>query len=261
MSDSTNSLPAKADSNAPADPKKGRAWCHTGYENIPEPPASDSWRFYVKLNAENAEMVVLLTDEPVCLYEHQLEMDGKFDNYFTCIADMDPEVPCPLCVLPSVFKSGHQRNFIGVFSMIHKTTIKKDGKVTAENPLRLLVVKAAQLKLFKQWKKDFKCLVGSEWSVRRTNDKAPGIGDNWQRMTGCPTHDEEGNPYTYEQMRDKGLARALKMFGKDAKPHDLYEVFAPKSADELNKVLAKYRGASSAKETVKKPEEPDDIPF
>lgn len=102
-------------------------------------------------------------------YEHQVNMNGSWNNHFICTQD---EEPCPVC------EGGHSPSYVGVFTVIdHSEYVsKKDGK-TYKDQVRLLVAKRDSIKTLQKLAEKRGGLRGCKFDVSRTGDKSPSIGN------------------------------------------------------------------------------------
>lgn len=112
-------------------------------------------------------------------YEHQVNMNGSWNNHFICTQD---EEPCPVC------EGGHSPSYVGVFTIIdHSEYVsKKDGK-TYKDQVRLLVAKRDSIKTLQKLAEKRGGLRGCKFDVSRTGDKSPSIGnvfDFTEKLTG-----------------------------------------------------------------------------
>lgn len=226
------------------------SWFNTGYDHIPDPPpqrTESSNRFWLK--KKDSAVVTMITDEPFSFYEHQVELGGRWDVTFTCTQGFRE---CPLCA------AGVKRYYVGIFSIIQEGTFTyktKDGKEKTDvNPRKLLPAKSEMLKKFKNWKDKRGTLVSARFDVTRLDDdKAERIGNDWQIKDGVGDRNEDGTARTLVQMAEIANTRLLRLYGQDdkgnlkASPHDFKTLFAPKSVEELTKVAAQLKSATTTK--------------
>lgn len=133
-------------------------------------------------------------------YEHQVNMNGSWNNHFICTQD---EEPCPIC------EGGHSPSYVGVFTIIdHAEYVsKKDGK-TYKDQVRLLVAKRDSIKQLTKLAEKRGGLRGCKFDVSRTGDKSPAIGNVFD--------------FT-EKLTDAQLA---KLFGDKSAPLNYEEILA-----------------------------------
>lgn len=177
-------------------------------------------RFWLE-NDSSAHFTLLDTPAFFC-HEHNLKLGGKFHNYFTCIQEIDT---CPIC------ESGDNPSFVLVGTIInHKSFEGKDGKVY-KNQKQLIVFKAkAKEKILRQIEKK-ENLKFTIWEASRGSSS-----------TECST----GEDFEYQGKwgEDKFEPAKLKAMVPDKtdvkewlSPFNYEEIFAPKDADELRKVV------------------------
>jgi hypothetical protein len=104
-----------------------------------------------------------------CLYEHNVNMNGKWGNNFICTQDTEP---CPIC------EGGGNPAYEGLMTVIDHSeyTSKKDGKVYKDQ-VRLFVAKRETIKQLQKIAIKRGGLRGIKFDVSRTGDKSPGVGN------------------------------------------------------------------------------------
>lgn len=127
------------------------------------------WRYFMK--AGETRTVLVLTDDPPIIEEHNLKINGKFGNTFTCLKNL--KQACPLC------DAGDRPSTVGFYLVLDRTgyTSKKGEKVTDQ--LRVLPAKFKSLKAFKKFSQKYGGLRGCEFEVERSDGEAASIGDSW----------------------------------------------------------------------------------
>lgn len=161
--------------------KKGKAAQETfaKEEHKAEMKAKNSnvFRFYVPVGNDSAitfldgNLVDGVLDIPF-YYEHQVNLNGSWMNWFICTQD---EEPCPIC------EGGQNAGYVGVMTVIDHSsyTSKKDGK-TYKDQVRLFVAKRDTIKLLQKLAaKRGGSLAGCRFDVTRTGDKSPPVGTNF----------------------------------------------------------------------------------
>lgn len=101
-------------------------------------------------------------------YEHNVNMNGKWNNFFICTQD---DEPCPIC------EGGSSASYVGVMTVIdHSEYVsKKDGK-TYKDQIRLFVAKRDTIKMLQKIATKRGGLRGCRFDVSRTGDKSPSVG-------------------------------------------------------------------------------------
>lgn len=132
------------------------------------------WRFRMKPGEERN--IVFLTgqadgkDVPV-IDEHQLKIDGNWGHFFTCLRVMGEK--CPLC------EAGDRPYVAGFFTVLDRTEYKGSNGNTYKDQVRVLAAKFKSLKQLKKFSQKYGGLIGIEFEVSRSSDKAPSIGDTY----------------------------------------------------------------------------------
>jgi len=208
------------------------SWADDGFEGLPEAEkeyekrmSNDIQRFWLKPGT--TKEIVFETDQPICFWEHQLNLNGSWLNWFTCRSKL--EGGCPIC------ESGDNASYVGIFLARDMTgyTSKKSGKQVGIGRRIFFVAKKktlTQIKTLKERREGG--LVGLRFAVTRSDENSASCGD------------------LFDSVGKEDLA-GLPDVGE--KP-DLMEVFKPLSREEIIKRLGGGPMASA-------PPEEDDVPF
>lgn len=185
---------------------------------------NSAWRFFMKEG--ETKRLIFLTDDPPIIDEHQLKLDGKWGNHYTCLKNLGET--CPLC------EAGDRPSTVGFYAIIDRTEFTKKDNTKGRDVVRVLAAKFSSLKLFKKYSQKYKGLVGIEFEVDRTGDKSPNIG----------------NMYTKEATHT--VADIEKILGgksADEVIPNWEEYLAPKDADALEAIITtKSKGAGDVDE-------------
>lgn len=102
-------------------------------------------------------------------YEHNINMNGKWGNFFICTQD---EEPCPIC------EGGNSPSYVGVLTVIdHSEYVsKKDGQTKKDN-VKLFVAKRETIKMLQKIAVKRGGLRGCRFDVSRTGDKSASVGN------------------------------------------------------------------------------------
>jgi hypothetical protein len=102
-------------------------------------------------------------------YEHNVQMNGKYGNYFVCTTDAEP---CPIC------EGGLQHSYVGLLTVIDHSqyTSKKDGKVYKDT-VKIFAAKRDTIKQLLIYATKRGGLRGCRFDVSRTGDKSPSVGN------------------------------------------------------------------------------------
>ena len=182
-------------------------------------------RFWLKV--DESARVTFLDSEGFFVYEHNLKLNGKYGNYYTCRREMDE---CPLC------DSGLYPSFSAYFTVIdHREFETRDGK-KFKNQKRLFAAKGPIIKAL----------------AKRRDEKYDG---SLELVCVEMTRHKEKGSNTGDDLNDlKRLPKAAFLNkclpdGMDAseylKPFDYLKIFEPKSVDTLRALVGQSVVGSS----------------
>lgn len=124
-------------------------------------------RFRLKEGEE--AVVVFLDDKGFYAKVHQLEVDGNFGNFITCIKDF---APCPIC------NSGKKATYTAHYTILDgREFIRKDGTKVRWSKV-IYPAKGSMINIIADLKKQFGSLVGRAFKVKRHTKQDPNCG-NW----------------------------------------------------------------------------------
>lgn len=175
-----------------------------------------NWRF--KLQKDHTGQVVFLDDLTFFFAEHQFYANDSYYNYETCIADIEGD--CPLC------ENGNRSSIVAVTTVIDLTQHKKkDGTLTSPTKKPMVLKSGGTERLLKRQKK-LGSLKYKKFEIYRSSD---------------PKGEATGTDLDYEKDVDIEALKKLAPEGVDPnewiKPFDYADMFEPKSANELRKIL------------------------
>lgn len=196
--------------------------------------ANGRWfRFFITVGDERK--IVFLDTNPPVIKEHNLKLNGKYGNHFTCLAQVGQE--CPLC------KAGDRPSDVGFFTILDLTPYTvKNGPDAGKTRTASVKVFAAKFKVLAQLKKfalkyaNGGGLVGKVFEVSRSAEKnSPATGDTFI-PDGTMDAGEILTLINANRGVDKeGKARPAYKTLEDAMPN-WTEYLAPKTAAELEAV-------------------------
>lgn len=163
------------------------------------------------LPPEGQARIVFLDSRPPIISEHQVQVNGDWRNWFTCVSDIHGD--CPLCA------SGSRAETIGFFTIIDTTEFVDSRGETRSNERRLLGAKYTLLKNIKKLTKEYGDLRGMMFDVTRTSSKAVNTGDKWEYV-GKLTEEE------------------LAELNENTEPAPYATITAPKTPDEIRAILS-----------------------
>jgi len=143
---------------------------------------SKMWRFWLN-KGEEARVTFIdgnLTKEGVLdimtFREHQIFMNGSWNNHFVCTQDVEP---CPICE-GSPGTQGDTPSLVGVLTIIdHRTVKSNDGTKTYKDQQRLFVAKRDTIKLLQNIAVKRGGLAGATFDIMRQGDRSASVGSNF----------------------------------------------------------------------------------
>lgn len=173
-------------------------WYDTGYEHAEKIQAEmdarkrDGFgprRFWVPADGTKKEIIFIggvldgdgeITSNPFCVYEHNLQINGRWGNHLTCMKKRGQE--CAACDI------GDKPAYTAFFTVIECTEYTDKKGVTHVNETRLLPAKAATRNLLKTLSDNLpgKSLVGYKFQVSRSTNKSASVGDIWVPLGPVP---------------------------------------------------------------------------
>lgn len=139
------------------------------------------WRFWLEKGEEGRITFVdgdLNADGylvPPRFYEHQLYLNGNWNNLFVCPEKTNPDggEKCPIC------EGGDRPSLVALFTVIdHRTFKSKDGDKSYTNTPKILVAKSQSFDLLNKLAQKRGGLAGVTFDVSRSKaDKSPAVGD------------------------------------------------------------------------------------
>ena len=198
-----------------------------------------SYRFFLK-PGENAKLIVLDEKFGFFIYEHNLKLNGRWGNFYTCRHDFSE---CPIC------ESGDKPGYVAMMTVIDtRPYTTKDGR-TIRGSKRLLACKQAVInKLARRREENDGSLQYCVVQFARDSEKECATGEDIQvskRLTAAEVL--------------KFRAAGSDMSDEDwLKPFDYIKLFEPKSIDEMRRVVGQappigaddYRGNGTDKASV-----------
>jgi hypothetical protein len=225
-------------------------WYQTGKDGIKQSKQADEEarqrreqsqgprRFYLGYDEE--ARVTFLDDPLFFLAEHTITIGKSHHNHFTCRQGLGT---CPVC------ESGDIASYVCVCTVINHRRYVRDGNVY-QHQKQLLVCKGrARQNLLKQFEKKKEKLAWTVWDISRggqANECNTGESFDFQR-----------------EVTPSQLAKVEGMIpeGTDAKeflsPFNYEEIFAPKTEEELRRILGQAPPVGSEEESKESDETPD----
>ena len=182
--------------------------------------------------------------QTVSYWEHQVELNGTWRNWFVCVSE---EEPCPIC------EERSRPSFVSVFTVIDHSQFTDGEGHLREHERKLFIAKKDTFKLLQQMASNRGGLAGNQFEVSRIGSKAAAVGSNFDfirkykyeellaECTGMKPKGEDGDkkvarPYEYERIILYKKAHELKEMGFGGMP--------AVGSDNVNQQLAGSAGDS-----------------
>ena len=163
------------------------------------------------LPPEKSTKIVFLDDNPVILDEHQVKIDGRWNNFFTCLRQLGQN--CPLC--EELDNRPATTGFYTIIDTSEWTDARGNKHV---NEKKLFAPKFKTLQMLKRLSKKRGSLQGCVFDVYRTSADAYNVGD----------------VFDYEGKLEEAQ---IKKLNKDIVPFDYAEILKPQAAGDLLRLL------------------------
>jgi hypothetical protein len=182
------------------------------------------FRFWMKPNTKTK--LTFVNDLPFSFFEHQLKINGKWQNFFTC-----KRKECPLC------KAGNTANKMYAWVVVDHTTWTDNKGNQHQDEVRLFVCKAKPALRMQKLREKNDGLRGLRVEIER-------VGEGFSYSTGDQIDADE--KYSEEKIKtlrwwpkqkvdDKG--NPIGHDWSNATTETWIEVFAPRENDELKGVV------------------------
>jgi len=256
-----------------------KSWYNTGYEGVDREKErlarlSGPNRFWMKEGT--ARELVFVDDDPICIYEHNPKMNGKWTNWITCLRDSNDIVPC--CE-----KLGDKtRYYVGYYTVVDLTenTDAKGNKYQYE--VKLLPTKLKTLQLMRRKKQDRGSLIGCIFKVHRDSREDPNCGGEFEfqreadlgklfsvanykgkKLAELFAKESAANPETLQRLKDtfQLVVGADGSIAQKIVPFNYFNLLAPKDPKDVRNIL----GAATVEEAGGEGAAPggsdDEVPF
>ena len=151
--------------------------------------------------------------ETVTFWEHNLRLNGRWFNYFTCTQD---DEPCPIC------QGGDTPSLVAVFSIIDHTKWVDKNSVSHQHERRLFACKRETFKRLQKLATKRKGLAGVTFDVSRIGEKSPAVGSDFdfsekramsELIEAYSVTEEDVASYNYEEIITYRNAEELRGLG------------------------------------------------
>lgn len=188
------------------------------------------------LPPEKSAKIVFLDDNPVILDEHQVKLNGRWNNFFTCLRQLGQN--CPLCD-----ELDNRPATTGFYTIIDTSEWTDSRGNKHVNEKKLFAPKFKTLQMLKRLSKKRGSLQGCVFDVYRTSADAYNVGD----------------VFDYEGKLEEAQ---IKKLNKDIAPFDYAEILKPQSAGDLLRILKRNAESTNTEDyDVYSKDAADDINF
>lgn len=170
------------------------------------------WRFYLK-DKEEARITFIDGDLshdgfliPPRYYEHSIQMNGKWGNFFVCPEKTVPDAghKCPLCA------SGDRSSLVALFTIIdHREFKTKTGKVMKDQK-RLFVAKSISMEMLTKIAVKRGGLAGCTFDVSRMGEQSASIGSMFDFVEKNSIEDLQKQ--FLEEVEVNGVKKTISLF-------------------------------------------------
>ena len=197
------------------------------------------WRFYLK-DKEEARITFIDGEVshdghliPPRYYEHSLELNGKWGNFFVCPEKTMPEAghKCPICA------SGNKPSLVALFTIIDHREVKTKKGAIIKDQKRLLVAKSVTMEMLTKIAVKRGGLAGCTFDVSRMGENSAAVGSMFDFVEKNPLELLQ-NTFKVE-IEENGQKKMVTIFT----PADYEQEISFKTPEEL---LSLGLGASKA---------------
>ena len=170
--------------------------------------------------------------DPPRYYEHNLFLNGSWNNFVVCPEKTDPASgeKCPYC------EAGERPSLVALFTVIdHRQGVSKDKSKTYKDTKKLLVAKPQTYEMLTKHALKRKGLAGCTFDASRVGDKSASVGSMFEFVEKTPI-EELKQRYTVERVDPK---TNKKVTVTNFTPADYDREIAYKSGEELRKGIQK----------------------
>jgi len=155
------------------------SWFNKGYDGIQKEEArldalKTPNRLWIKPGT--GKDLVLVDDDPLCIYEHNAKINKSWRNHHTCNRGFDD--PCNSCEE----LGDKSRTYTGYLSLVDCSLWEDDRGNRYQYEVKLA---GGKLNLLKKWRRkkseaEGGTLCWTKWRVHREGEKSPSTGDEWE---------------------------------------------------------------------------------
>ena len=166
-------------------------------------------RFWLKEGTE--AKIIFLDDDPIIIEEHQMKLNGRWTNWFTCRRVLGE--PCIICD-----ELKDTPSTVGFYTILDLTKYTNKKGEVIQNTVKLFTPKFKALQLIKRQSQKRGGLELCVYDVFRSSADAFNVGDSFEFETKTTWED-------------------IKKLNPDAAVLNYAEILAPKSNAELKKIF------------------------
>ena len=197
------------------------------------------WRFFMKKGDEKS--VLFLDDSPPIVLEHNLKINGKWNNFFTCRRVLGDGENCPLCA------AGDRAYDVGFYHVLDLDGYVDKRGEKRTNVLRIFPAKQTEklpmVKRLKKFSNQQGGLLGVKFNVERSrSDTSAAVGDDWMV-------DSKLDLAQVEKILGKPLKDVIPVTPADREKY-WEDYLAPKTEVELQALVTTKAGAPSDEDDV-----------
>ncbi len=156
--------------------------------------------FRYSLKAQEEGVVVFIDDPTFFIWEHNVNIGGRWGNYITCLKDY---MTCPVC------QTGLKSTYTAYGTVIDTRKFTRGDGSVSENRKILYPAKGTTIRRLEELQKKHGTLVGRAFKVKRFSKDDPNCGTDFEYI------------------------KAISLAGEFKTPHDYEKVLAPYTMDEL----------------------------
>lgn len=196
------------------------------------------WRFWLKApgtkgfkEGDNVADIIFLDDEVPVIYEHHLQIDGKWGNFFTCLTNQPGVEYCPLC------DAGDKPYEAAFYPIIDRREYSsRKGDKVYKDQIRLLVAKPTTIKQLRIFQAKLKTLKGREFNVTRTGREESNVGNTFIATETHSKADVEAI------LREAGILKEDQSFSDISFDRERWtEILQPLPAEDLEAIVGKKK--------------------
>jgi hypothetical protein len=175
--------------------------------------------------------------ETMTYWEHQLNMNGSWRNWYACTQDQEP---CPIC------QGGDIPSLVAVFTVLDHSKWSDKNGLGHQHEKRLFVCKRETFKRLQKIATKRGGLDGASFDVSRIGEKSAAVGSDFdfiekraasEIMKAYGLKAEDVTPYDYEEILNYRDAAELRQLGFGTLPIGAADTPAASTSTDYDKDL------------------------